>query len=83
MLSAIVGELGADGWRTASAQVSLLGSRPRLGSQRLEEMRQRMAQLLGIEPSRMSVIASSNNLAGPEGAGLVISASALVSLASR
>jgi 2C-methyl-D-erythritol 2,4-cyclodiphosphate synthase len=46
-------------------------------------MRQRMAQLLGIEPSRMSVIASSNNLAGPEGAGLVISASALVSLASR
>jgi 2-C-methyl-D-erythritol 4-phosphate cytidylyltransferase / 2-C-methyl-D-erythritol 2,4-cyclodiphosphate synthase len=80
LLQAILGDLGADGRKPLSAQVSLLGARPRLGARRIEQMRARVAELLAVPLAEVSVVASSGNLAGPEGAGLVISASAFVTL---
>jgi 2-C-methyl-D-erythritol 4-phosphate cytidylyltransferase / 2-C-methyl-D-erythritol 2,4-cyclodiphosphate synthase len=83
LLSAVLDDVHRAGWRVSAAQVSLLGARPRLGAQRLEEMRRRIAELLAVDQDGLSVIASSGNLAGPEGAGLVISASAYVTLVRR
>jgi 2-C-methyl-D-erythritol 4-phosphate cytidylyltransferase / 2-C-methyl-D-erythritol 2,4-cyclodiphosphate synthase len=81
LLRAVLDDVRADGWRVASAQLSLTGARPRLGGERLEMIRTRVAELLGVGPDAVAVTASTGNLAGPEGAGLVIGASALVSLA--
>jgi 2C-methyl-D-erythritol 2,4-cyclodiphosphate synthase len=72
--------VNADGWRVLSAQLSLLGARPRLGARRLDQLRSTVAGLLGVAESQLAVVASSGNLAGAEGAGLVISASASVTL---
>ena len=46
-------------------------------------MRARIAELLEVDESDVAVIASSGNLGGPEGAGLVVSATAFVTLATR
>jgi 2-C-methyl-D-erythritol 4-phosphate cytidylyltransferase / 2-C-methyl-D-erythritol 2,4-cyclodiphosphate synthase len=80
LLTQVLGDVAGAGWRVSSAQISLLGARPRLGGERLELMRQRIAELLAVGDEQVSVVASSGNLAGPEGAGLVISASALVTI---
>jgi hypothetical protein len=39
--------------------------------------------LLGVEEAGVSIVASTGNLYGPEGAGLTIRASALVTLVRR
>jgi 2-C-methyl-D-erythritol 4-phosphate cytidylyltransferase / 2-C-methyl-D-erythritol 2,4-cyclodiphosphate synthase len=80
LLRAVLETVAGDGWRVESAQVSLLGARPRLGATRLDAMRARIAELLAVDPTAVAVIASSGNLAGPAGAGLVVGASALVTL---
>lgn len=71
------------GWSVASAHVSLVGARPRLGPQAIDEMRDRLAALLDVLPERVAIVASTGNLAGPEGAGRVISATGLVRLHQR
>jgi 2-C-methyl-D-erythritol 4-phosphate cytidylyltransferase / 2-C-methyl-D-erythritol 2,4-cyclodiphosphate synthase len=73
----------AAGWEVDRAQVSLVGSRPRLGGARLDEMAQKIAELLGCEHDSVAVVASSGNLSGPEGAGRVIKATALVTVNRR
>lgn len=83
LLAAVVAQAQAAGWRVESAQISLLGARPRLGAARLDAMRDRVAQLLALEPAAVAIVASGGNLAGPEGAGLVISASAIATLVAR
>jgi len=83
LLSAVLNDVRAAGLRPRSAQVSLLGARPRLGAARLDAMRARIAELLEVDESDVAVIASSGNLGGPEGAGLVVSATAFVTLATR
>jgi 2-C-methyl-D-erythritol 4-phosphate cytidylyltransferase / 2-C-methyl-D-erythritol 2,4-cyclodiphosphate synthase len=83
LLAAVLDDVRSSGWEPRSAQVSLLGARPRLGAARLEAMRERIGGLLGLPTDAVAVIASSGNLAGPEGAGLAISASAFVTLARR
>jgi 2-C-methyl-D-erythritol 2,4-cyclodiphosphate synthase len=84
LLRRVIERVEADGWRVESAQLSLVGARPRLGAQRLDQMRARIAELLGTGgSSAVAVVASSGNLGGPEGAGLVISATALATLARR
>ena len=60
----------------------ILGARPRLAS-RLDEIRGRIAELLGIDAARVSVKASTGNLDGMEGAGRGISAHVVVVLARR
>jgi 2-C-methyl-D-erythritol 4-phosphate cytidylyltransferase/2-C-methyl-D-erythritol 2,4-cyclodiphosphate synthase len=84
LLSAAVARVNGAGWLVDRAQVSIIGARPRLGAQRLEEMRGRIAALLGVEDAgSVSVTASSGNLSGPEGAGRVIRATALVGVVGR
>ena len=80
MLAGVVTRAAEAGWRPAAAQVSLLGARPRLGAERLEAMRQRVAEVLVLDLDLVAVAASSANLAGPEGAGRVVSANALATL---
>ncbi|HSH22092.1 MAG TPA: 2-C-methyl-D-erythritol 2,4-cyclodiphosphate synthase, partial [Candidatus Caenarcaniphilales bacterium] len=80
LLADVVARAGEAGWRPASAQVSLLGARPKLGGHRLDQMRQRIAEVLHIDAPAVAVTASTGNLAGPEGAGGVLSASALVTV---
>ena len=78
--SALVGEvvrrLADAGWRPASVDLTIVGARPRLGS-RLDAMRDRIADLLGLPASSVSVKASTGNLDGAEGAGRAISARAV------
>jgi 2-C-methyl-D-erythritol 4-phosphate cytidylyltransferase/2-C-methyl-D-erythritol 2,4-cyclodiphosphate synthase len=71
------------GWRVGRAQVSLVGARPKIGAVRLDMMRDRLAELLGTDSSAVAVTASSGNLTGAEGAGRVISATALVAMVRR
>jgi 2-C-methyl-D-erythritol 4-phosphate cytidylyltransferase/2-C-methyl-D-erythritol 2,4-cyclodiphosphate synthase len=71
------------GWEPRGAQVSLVGARPRLGAERLEAIRGRVAELLGVPVQEVAVTASTGNLAGPEGAGRGFSASALVTLGAK
>ncbi len=76
LLAAVLDMLAGAGWQSRSVQLSLLGARPRLGAARLEQMRLRIADLLGLDGWAVSLTASSGNLTGPEGAGLAISATA-------
>ncbi len=78
LLGAVTERAVSAGWRVTQAQVAILGARPRLGGQRLDEMRLRIAELTGLSAGEVAVTASSGNLNGAEGAGRVISATALV-----
>jgi 2-C-methyl-D-erythritol 4-phosphate cytidylyltransferase / 2-C-methyl-D-erythritol 2,4-cyclodiphosphate synthase len=80
LLADVLGRVRASGWQAATVQVSLVGARPRLGAERLEDMRARIGELTGVPPASVAVIASSGNLSGAEGAGRAISASAVVTL---
>ncbi len=83
MLADVVQRAEQAGWAIAWAQLSLVGARPRLGGKRLDEMCDRIAGLIGLTTDAVAVTASTGNLSGPEGAGRVISASALVGLHRR
>ena len=56
--------------------MTVLGARPRLAD-RLDAMRDTIADLLGLPASAVNVKASTGNLAGMEGAGRGISARAV------
>jgi 2-C-methyl-D-erythritol 4-phosphate cytidylyltransferase / 2-C-methyl-D-erythritol 2,4-cyclodiphosphate synthase len=79
LLSEVVTRLSGAGWRPASIDVTIVGARPRLG-ERLADMVQAIAELLGLDRSQVSVKASSGNLSGDEGAGRSISARAIASI---
>jgi 2C-methyl-D-erythritol 2,4-cyclodiphosphate synthase len=70
------------GWQVSRAQVALIGARPRLGG-RVEDIRIRIGELLALGEDEVSVTASTGNLNGAEGAGRVITATALVSVVRR
>jgi len=76
LLAEVVGRLRAVGAAPSSIDVTIVGSRPRLAG-RLDEMRDAIAAIVGIEPDRVDVKASTGNLAGMEGAGRGISAQAV------
>lgn len=71
------------GWTVESAQVSLVGARPRLGGQRLDAMATRVAELLAVSRDSVAINASTGNLSGDEGAGRAITATALIGLRRR
>ncbi len=79
LLAEVVRQVGAAGFRPSSADLTIVGARPRLAG-RLEPMREAIAGLLGIDSSAVNVKASTGNLGGDEGAGRVISAEAIASL---
>jgi 2-C-methyl-D-erythritol 4-phosphate cytidylyltransferase/2-C-methyl-D-erythritol 2,4-cyclodiphosphate synthase len=82
MLNDVLHRARAGGWDVARAQVSVVGARPRLG-RHLDAMKSRLAELLSVPTSSVAITASSGNLNGAEGAGRVISASALVTVHRR
>jgi 2-C-methyl-D-erythritol 4-phosphate cytidylyltransferase/2-C-methyl-D-erythritol 2,4-cyclodiphosphate synthase len=69
---------GEAGWSVTNVQLSLVGARPKLGATRLDGMRDEVARLLATEAGNVSITASTGNLYGAEGAGLVISATCVV-----
>jgi len=83
LLEEVIRRAAEAGWRVDRAQVSLVGSRPRLGGKRLDEVGRHLAAVLGIEMDAVAVIASTGNLVGAEGAGRVMRASALVTVIRR
>jgi 2-C-methyl-D-erythritol 2,4-cyclodiphosphate synthase len=83
LLEEVVRRAEQAGWRVGRAQVALVGARPKLGGRWLDEMRARIGQLLGLEVDDVALTASTGNLNGAEGAGRVISATALVGVHRR
>jgi 2-C-methyl-D-erythritol 4-phosphate cytidylyltransferase/2-C-methyl-D-erythritol 2,4-cyclodiphosphate synthase len=83
MLAEALNRAQAAGWSVDRAQISIVGSRPRLGSRRLDEMQENMAAQLGTDAGSVAVTASTGNLSGPEGAGRSIRATALVTVIRR
>jgi 2-C-methyl-D-erythritol 2,4-cyclodiphosphate synthase len=79
LLREVVLRLAGVGVRPASADIVIIGARPRLGS-RLDAMRAAIADLLGLPPAAVNVKASSGNLLGDEGAGRSISARAVATV---
>ena len=79
LLAEVVRHLGEAGWRPASVDLTIVGARPRLAAT-LEPMRLAIAGILGIDASDVGVKASSGNLDGAEGAGRVLSATAIATI---
>lgn len=83
LLGEALSQAAGAGWIVASAQVSLVGARPRLGGKRIDSMRARVAELLAVSVDDVAITASTGNLYGPEGAGLAMSATCLVGVHRR
>lgn len=83
LLGAAIARAEESGWAVESAQVSVVGARPKLGGQRLDAMAVNVAELLNINREAVAITASTGNLSGDEGAGRTISATALVGLHRR
>lgn len=77
----VVARLAGEGLRPLRAEIAIRGARPRLGGARLDRMASAIAELLGVGPDAVAVSAATGNLSGDEGAGRVISATALVEVA--
>ncbi len=76
LLATAVGRLAAAGYRPGAIDLTIVAARPKLGG-RLDQMRDRIAAIAGIEPAAVNVKASTGNLDGMEGAGRGISAHAI------
>jgi 2-C-methyl-D-erythritol 2,4-cyclodiphosphate synthase len=72
-------EVEAAGWRLVNAQVVLIGQEPRLSPYR-DEMRERLAGALEVEPERVSVQATTTDLLGFTGRGEGLAAQAVALL---
>jgi 2-C-methyl-D-erythritol 4-phosphate cytidylyltransferase/2-C-methyl-D-erythritol 2,4-cyclodiphosphate synthase len=83
LLREAVARADGSGWAVESVQVSVVGARPKLGGQRLDAMAANVAELLAISRDSVAINASTGNLAGDEGAGRVITATALVGVRKR
>jgi 2-C-methyl-D-erythritol 2,4-cyclodiphosphate synthase len=83
LLASVLEQVAERGWRPSSVDVTVVGSRPRLGGQRLDAMANSIAHLLGIPLDRVAVKASTGNLSGDEGAGRVIRADVAATLIAR
>jgi 2-C-methyl-D-erythritol 4-phosphate cytidylyltransferase/2-C-methyl-D-erythritol 2,4-cyclodiphosphate synthase len=83
LLREAVARAETGGWAIESAQVSVVGARPKLGGQRLDAMARSVADLLVVRRDSVAITASTGNLNGAEGAGRVISATALVGVHRR
>jgi 2-C-methyl-D-erythritol 4-phosphate cytidylyltransferase / 2-C-methyl-D-erythritol 2,4-cyclodiphosphate synthase len=76
LLAEVVGRVVASGLRAASLDVTIVAARPRLRS-RLDDIRSRIAELVGLPEAAVSVKASTGNLSGFEGEGRGVSAVAV------
>ena len=83
LVAQVMHHVAAAGLLVSALDLTILGSRPRLGGRRLDAMADVIAGLTKVDRARVSVKAATGNLSGDEGAGRVISASCLASLVSR
>jgi 2-C-methyl-D-erythritol 4-phosphate cytidylyltransferase/2-C-methyl-D-erythritol 2,4-cyclodiphosphate synthase len=79
LLGTVVARLAEAGWQPASVDLTVVAARPRLAGH-LDEMRTVIAALLALDPSAVSVKASTGNLDGSDGAGRSISTLALATI---
>ena len=79
LLAEVLRRLAAAGLRPLTVDLTIAAGRPRLGD-RLDQMRDRLAELLGLPPASVGVKASTGNLDGSEGAGRGISAQAIAAV---
>jgi len=82
LLVEVIGRVVEAGFDVGHVDVTIVAARPRLAD-RLDEIRERIAQLLRVEAGRINVKASTGNLFGMEGAGRGISARAVATLERR
>ncbi|HET9853039.1 MAG TPA: 2-C-methyl-D-erythritol 2,4-cyclodiphosphate synthase [Candidatus Limnocylindrales bacterium] len=80
LLGGIVAKLAAAGWRPWTVDVTISAGRPRIGPS-MPAMRERIAQLLDVDVEAVNVQASTGNLSGDVGAGRVIAAGAVATVA--
>ena len=80
MLARVAQQVRAAGWVLANVDLTIVAARPKL-AMLLPAMGEAIAAALGVEAGTVNVKASTGNLAGSEGAGRSISASAVVWLA--
>jgi 2-C-methyl-D-erythritol 4-phosphate cytidylyltransferase/2-C-methyl-D-erythritol 2,4-cyclodiphosphate synthase len=76
LLSSVAGRVRAEGWRVAGVDLTITAARPKLAAL-LPEMEAAIAAAIGIDAATVNVKASTGNLAGDEGAGRSISATAV------
>ena len=79
LLAEVARRLAAAGWRVSSVDLTIVAARPHLAGL-LDKMRDAIAETIGVPGDVISVKASSGNLAGMEGAGRGISASAIAAI---
>jgi 2-C-methyl-D-erythritol 4-phosphate cytidylyltransferase/2-C-methyl-D-erythritol 2,4-cyclodiphosphate synthase len=79
LLAEVVARVAAGGLRPTHVDVTIIGARPRLAD-RLDAIRERLAELLRLRVDQVNVKASTGNLDGMEGAGRGISARAVATL---
>ena len=72
-------EVDEAGWHLVNAQVVLIGQEPRLAPHR-DEIRERLAGALGVEPAQISVQATTTDLLGFTGRGEGLAAQAVALL---
>jgi 2-C-methyl-D-erythritol 2,4-cyclodiphosphate synthase len=80
LLEVVAEEVRAAGWSPANVDLTIVAARPRLAPH-LPAMEKEIAAALGVNVSAINVKASTGNLAGSEGSGRSISASAIAWLA--
>lgn len=80
LLASVCSTLAAEGWRPVAVDLSIRAGRPWLADH-LPRMRLAIADLLGLELGSVSVKASTGNLSGDVGAGRVIEAEAIATVA--
>ncbi len=80
LLAGIVRRLADVGWRPASVDLTIIAGRPRIGPS-MPAMRERIAAILGLPVDRVNVKGSTGNLSGDAGAGRVIAAEAIATIA--
>jgi 2-C-methyl-D-erythritol 4-phosphate cytidylyltransferase / 2-C-methyl-D-erythritol 2,4-cyclodiphosphate synthase len=76
LLISVVERVRAAGWVPANVDLTIVAARPKLAAL-LPAMGEAIAAALGVEAAAVNVKASTGNLAGSEGAGRSISASAV------
>ena len=80
LLGGILDRLAGAGWRPVTVDVTISAGRPRIGPS-MPAMRERIAAILGLPAGEVNVKASTGNLSGDVGAGRVISAEAVATVA--
>ncbi len=79
LLEQVMGDLAERGWRVVNADVCLVGERPKIGPHR-QQMRDRVAPLLGISADLLNVKATTTERLGFTGRGEGLAAQAVVLL---